>query len=249
MRLTVATLNILGTADRWPERSVVLREQFLELAPDVMALQEVEYDAGQDQLIDDASTDPYAIYRAREDEVSTGNSLLVRRAAFGQPLPEEGERVDLGEGRAACVVDAPVAGGALGLLTTHLHWVPDEPEVRVRQVQALLGWLGERPPAVATILTGDFNATPDEEACVRLREAGFRSAFAEAHGDEAEWTYPTPVTPAETAVRPPSAVDYVWVTGAARVVSASTAFDRSSGAGDVLYPSDHRGIAAVLEVG
>lgn len=248
MRLTVATLNILGTADRWPERSVVLRDQFVELAPDVMAMQEVEYDAGQDQLIGDASTDPYAIYRAHEDEAGTGNSLLVRRSAFDGPLRDEGSRVDLGDGRSALVVDVPGSAGTLRLVSTHLHWVPDQPDVRWRQVNALLASLAECAPAVATIVCGDFNATPDEAASERMVTDGYRSAFLLANGTEPEWTYPTPVTPAETAVRPPSCIDYVWVAGAARVIGASTAFDRSTG-GEVLYPSDHRGIAAGLEVG
>ncbi len=248
MRLTVATLNILGTADRWPERSVLLRDEFVELAPDVMAMQEVEYDAGQDQLIDDASTDPYVIYRAHEDEAGSGTSLLVRRSAFAEPIPDEGSRLELGDGRSALVADVPGADAMLRLVSTHLHWVPDEPDVRWRQVNALLDLLGECVPAAATIVCGDFNATPDEAASERMITAGFRSAFLLANGTEPEWTYPTPVTPADVAVRPPSCIDYVWVAGAIRVLSASTAFDRSSGA-EVLYPSDHRGIAAVLDVG
>jgi hypothetical protein len=47
----------------------------------------------------------------------------------------------------------------------------------------------------------------------------------------------------------PGCLDYVWVRGDIRVVDARLAFDRPHPDDPTLYPSDHFGIAAHLEVG
>jgi endonuclease/exonuclease/phosphatase family metal-dependent hydrolase len=47
----------------------------------------------------------------------------------------------------------------------------------------------------------------------------------------------------------PECLDYIWVRGAVRVADARLAFDRPAADDPTLYPSDHLGIAATLEVG
>jgi endonuclease/exonuclease/phosphatase family metal-dependent hydrolase len=47
----------------------------------------------------------------------------------------------------------------------------------------------------------------------------------------------------------PDCLDYIWVRGAVRVTAARTCFDRPDPEDATLYPSDHLGIAARLEVG
>jgi len=47
----------------------------------------------------------------------------------------------------------------------------------------------------------------------------------------------------------PECLDYIWVRGSVRVESARLCFDRPSPDELTLYPSDHLGIAAWLEVG
>ena len=47
----------------------------------------------------------------------------------------------------------------------------------------------------------------------------------------------------------PGCLDYVWVRGAISVRAARLAFDRPAVEDATLYPSDHRGIVAELEVG
>jgi endonuclease/exonuclease/phosphatase family metal-dependent hydrolase len=243
MQLSIATLNILGTADRWSERQPLIEAAFASLAPDVLALQEVQFDVSQAEGIASAGHDRYATLRARE-KPDFGNALLVQSpltaADGGGDL--EGCEVDLGGGRAAAIVDLE----HVRLVSTHLHWVPDETEKRLEQIQRLLGALQRDRSERPTIIAGDLNATPDEPACEALRDAGFRSSYATANGAEPEWTYPTPATPADVAVRPPSCIDYIWVGGAIEVVDARTAFDEPTDAKGRLYPSDHRGIVATL---
>jgi endonuclease/exonuclease/phosphatase family metal-dependent hydrolase len=244
MQLTIATLNILGTADRWPERRPLIQAAFASVGPDVMALQEVEFDAGQDELIASTTSEPYAVFRAHE-KPTFGNALLVRRELVEQRkgATVDARALDLGDDRAAVVVEM---NGVL-LVSAHLHWVPQEPETRRNQMRRLLDELAngtDRP----TLIAGDLNATPDEPACQALREAGFRSAFAMANGREPEWTYPTPATPKDVAVRPPSCIDDIWVSPTVEVRTALTAFDEPTARNGKIYPSDHRGIVATLEI-
>lgn len=256
MQLTIATLNILGTADRWKDRFPLIAGELARLRPDVMALQEVDFFAGQDRKLAERAPLDRAVYRAAEhDEI--GNSLLVLSdLADGiQGLAEGGQAVELGEQRVALVLDVPIrpegeSARYLRVVTTHLHWVPDEPQKRLAQVRRLMDWLdGHRKDVslTATVIAGDLNATPDEPACGALRDAGFRSAYAMVHGAEPDWTYPSPATPKDIAVRSPSCIDYIWLFGAVGARSAGTAFGKPAMNDASLYPSDHRGIMALVE--
>ena len=54
--------------------------------------------------------------------------------------------------------------------------------------------------------------------------------------------------PADVAVRPPSCIDYIWVSPTVEVRTALTAFDEPTARNGKIYPSDHRGIVATLEI-
>ena len=47
----------------------------------------------------------------------------------------------------------------------------------------------------------------------------------------------------------PDCLDYIWVRGAIRVVDCRLVFDRPDPTDPTLYPTDHLGLAAHLEVG
>ena len=47
----------------------------------------------------------------------------------------------------------------------------------------------------------------------------------------------------------PGCLDYIWVRGAVRVVDCRLAWDRPAVDDPTLYPSDHLGLAAHLEIG
>jgi endonuclease/exonuclease/phosphatase family metal-dependent hydrolase len=246
-RLHVATLNILNLADRWFERLPLILADMAALQPDLLGLQEVVYVMQQDRLIGAAGEGRYGAVRGWAGRPEYGNSLLVR-----EPLvATEVERVDLGHDRAAhrALVRLPGGGSAL-VVVTHLHHLGPDEEIRDRQAAAILSWLADAPAADATILMGDFNADPAEAAPVRLRAAGFRSAYAEATGEEPAVTWPSGLqAPAMDTDGDPECLDYIWLRGAVRVVSARLVFDRPDPEDPTIYPSDHLGIAAQLEIG
>lgn len=246
-RLHVATLNILNLADRWPERLPLILADMASLQPDLLGLQEVVYVLQQDRLIGAAGEAHYASIRGWAGRPEYGNSLLVK-----QPLvAADVERLDLGLGRAAHRARLTLAGGStLLMVVTHLHHVVDGDAQRDGQTEALLAWIAGAPPADATIALGDFNADPGEPAYARMNAAGFRSAFAAANGSEPAVTWPSGLqAPAMDTDGEPDCLDYIWVRGAVRVVDARLAFDRPHPEDPTLYPSDHFGLSAHLEIG
>jgi endonuclease/exonuclease/phosphatase family metal-dependent hydrolase len=245
-RLIVATLNIRNLADRWDERLPLLLADMGALQPDVIGLQEVVFPMQQDRLIGAAGEGRYESLRGWAGRPEYGNAILVRAPLAASDV----ERLDLGRNRSALRARlAPAAGLDLLVAVTHLHHVPADEAVRDEQAQALLEWLAAAPPSSAQVVVGDFNAEPDEPAAARMRAAGYRSAFAEANGADPAVTWPSGlVAPAMDTDGVPGCLDYVWLLGDVRVESARLAFDRPAVGDATLYPSDHIGIAAKLQI-
>ena len=246
-RLHVATLNIRNLADRWFERLPLLLADMAVLQPDVLGLQEVVYVMQQDRLIGVAGEGRYGAVRGWAGRPEYGNSLLVK-----EPLAtSDPDRLDLGLQRSAQRVTIELPSGAqVRVVVTHLHHLTDGAVERDAQASALLGWLVGLPAVTATIVMGDFNASPTEPTCARMRDAGYRSAYAQAHGSEPAVTWPSGLQgPAIDTDGDPACLDYIWVRDAARVVDARLAFDRPDPEDPGTFPSDHLGLSAHLEIG
>ena len=246
-RLLVATLNVLNLADRWDERLPLLLADMAALQPDILGLQEVVYPMQQDRLLGAAGEGRYAAVRGWAGRPEYGNSLLLKAPLAATDV----ERLDLGHERAAHRVRLALPGGGLlGFAVTHLHHPPAAHEERLAQVEALVGWLDAAPPHDALIVVGDFNANPREPAYARMREAGFRSAYAEANGAEPAVTWPSGLqAPAMDTDGEPDCLDYVWLRGAVEAEEARLVFDRPAVGDPTLFPSDHVGVAARVRVG
>lgn len=244
--LHVATLNIRNLADRWAERLPLVLADMAALQPDLLALQEVIFPMHQDRLIGAAGEGRYGVVRAWAGRPEHGNSLLVR-----EPLVAEGvERLDLELDRAAlrAMVRFPGGEGVL-VVVTHLHHKVEGAAERTEQARQLLEWLADAP-AAAHVVMGDFNADPGEPAADRMRAQGYRSAYAEANGNEPPVTWPSGIqAPGMDKDGDPACLDYIWVRGAVMVKSARLEFDRAHPDDPTLYPSDHFGLSAHLELG
>lgn len=97
------------------------------------------------------------------------------------------------------------------------------------------------------MIVGDFNAyaDPPEEA-VTLMKSRFRSAYETVHGREPEKTWTTPVNTYDHS--PHGTLDYIFVSPEWKIVDAGLAFDKPAAHDANLYPSDHLGLYAVLEL-
>ncbi len=246
--LRIATLNILNLADRWEERLPLMLADSAALRPDLLGLQEVVYPMQQDRLLGAGTPDDYTVHRGWAGRPEYGNSLLVR-----SPLAVVGptERLDLGHARAAHRVTVPLPGALdVVVAVTHLHHRVPDAAIRLEQAAALVAWLDAAPAATAQVAMGDFNADPTEPAYARMVAAGFRSAFAEANGAEPDVTWPSGLqAPAMDTDGDPSCLDYIWLRGAARAVNSRLWADRPAIDDPGLYPSDHLGVVATVEVG
>ena len=245
-KLHVATLNIRNLADRWPERLPLLLADMAALQPDLLGLQEVVYPMHQDRLIGAAGEAHYAVHRAWAGRPEYGNSLLVR-----EPLVADAtERLDLGLKRS--ILKAVERLGEIDVLVavTHLHHEVDGAIERDEQARQLIEWIDTGPRTSVQIVTGDFNADREERAARRMRAGGYRSAYAEVHGSDPAVTWPSGIqAPGMDTDGDPACLDYIWLRGPVRVTSARLAFDRPDPDDPTLYPSDHVGISAWLEIG
>ena len=245
--LHVATLNILNLADRWPERLPLILADMAALQPDVLGLQEVVYVLQQDRVIGAAGDGEYTVHRAWGARPEYGNSVLVRRPAS----LDAWERLDLGLGRSAGRGVLRLSSDVTVLVVvTHLHHAVTGEAERDAQARQLLEWLDAAPGTTAQVAVGDFNAEPDEPASERMRVAGFRSAYAEANGADPAVTWPSGLqAPAMDTDGDPGCLDYIWLRGDIRVARARLAWHRPAVDDPTLYPSDHLGLSAHLEVG
>ena len=176
-----------------------------------------------------------------------GVVLLVRRAV-GEILFHETRR--LTHLRVVQAVGLRLPNGTtLTVTNTHLHH-PDGPPgyvARLRQARTIVAFLEALPATDATVLGGDLNGLPDEPSLAYLFDAGFRSATREAGiGDPG--TFGSGLV-APTVYRGPRfCIDYILVRGSARVSTAAIAFDQPAADDPGLYPSDHLGLVADLEI-
>jgi len=248
--VTVATLNLFHNMGRWDERFPLLLDQLTALRPDVIGLQEVNLTTDQGislcRLANDRVNDspPYEIYHMARP----GRSAHVEALAVMSRLPVEAhEGLDylLQENVAQRLRLRLQDGAALDFYNTHLHFPPSATEVRLSQAKRLLSWVDTWQGAAATVVVGDFNAYP-QEPTVALMKARFASAHEAAHGRDPEKTWPTPVNTFDPS--PPGCLDYVFVAGA-RVLEAGLAFATPHPGDENLFPSDHLGVMAKVDVG
>lgn len=247
--VTVATLNLFNKVGRWGERCPLVVEQLIELLPDVIGLQEVDLTIDQGmslcRLVNSRITDGrrYWIYHMARP----GRGAHVQAQAVMSRLPADAhEGLDYlsYEGVAQRLRLRLDGGATLDFYNTHLYFPPEAKEERLDQAKRLLAWLDTWSGASAVAVVGDFNAYAGEPT-VDLMKSRFVSAHEAAHGREPEKTWPTPVNTYDPS--PPGCLDYIFVSGA-RVVEAGLWFDKPHLLDESLFPSDHLGVMAKLDI-
>lgn len=258
--LTVVTINILRELKRWPERRALLAQGLAEQNADLIAVQEVALPENTAQWL--ANTlGGYQVWLCPK----TGARARREAIAILSRLPVEGHTtLDLRtQWRVAHYVRVDLAGRPLLFCNGHYYWKPLESAQRVRQVRLLLDWLGALPEALPLIAVGDFNGTPESRA-LQLMRTRFASAYAAVHGREPDWTCPTPLGYSGWAHWVKSfllslmtnhqlklwrgTLDYIFVNSHIRVNDGRVILNQPAPDDPTLYPSDHVGLAATLEL-
>jgi endonuclease/exonuclease/phosphatase family metal-dependent hydrolase len=235
---------VRNTADRWPARRRLLVRQLVDLAPEVMGLQELRMAPDQARWI------------VGEVERRSGGRLRYRchrRAKTGVAGLWEGIGVlsrvpvvatawlDLGaQSRVAQRVTVRAEGGLVDVYNVHLGLGGEV--LRATQARRLLDWMDRRPPLPA-VLVGDFNARPGSPT-IELLSGRLRSAHLHHHGHEPSRTAPTPLRRGATGDG--SVLDYVFVNDLLAVGDARLAFDEADSDDPSLIASDHYGLVATV---
>jgi endonuclease/exonuclease/phosphatase family metal-dependent hydrolase len=247
----VATLNIFNRMGQWGLRAPLLIDQLEALRPDVLALQEVDLVLDQGMWISRQINkrlpgEPhYRIKHAANPDTRASYHAIATLSRIGF---EEHEVLDLMTfERVAQRFVFRCGGRPFAFVNTHLHFPPDAQQERVDQLTYLLAWLDRDTRRLPMVIAGDFNAYADPpEPAVALMKARFRSAYEAFHGREPAKTWTTPVNTYDPS--PHGTLDYIFVSPEFRVAEAGLAFDKPSPLDGDLYPSDHLGLYAVLEL-
>lgn len=250
-QVKVATLNIFNRMGEWGHRAPLLIDQFEALAPDVIGLQEIDLVLDQGMWISrqiNARLPQQPHYRIKH-AANPETRAFVHGIATLSRLPfEEHEILDLMTfERVAQRMVFRCGDRPFVFVNTHLHHPPEAQQERVEQIERMQAWLDRDTRGLPAVIVGDFNAYADPpEPAVTLLKSRYRSAYEAAHGREPEKTWTTPVNTYDDS--PHGTLDYIWLTPEWRVVDAGLAFDRPSPYNANMYPSDHLGLYAVLEL-
>ncbi len=235
----IATLNIWNKAGPWAERLPLIREQLVELSPDILGLQEVlrlvpdeqappEPTPSNDQASEIAEglgyNIAYGIAADYSGGLKFGNALLTRYKILDSRtfrLPG----ADSGETRSLLYTLLETPWGRQPVFVTHLNWKLHHGVVRTKQAVYAAERIFVLAPVEADflppVLMGDFNADPAADEIRYLKGQhvidGRSIYFADV------WDYAEPAGPGFTYARdnayalkngePNRRIDYIFVRG------------------------------------
>ncbi len=252
-RVTVATINLFSRAVRWKERRHLLIEQIVEAVPDLISLQELHLPIGQGKWLckqvnlrlTGSDKGPYRIIQKRHQHFINGYFEGIGVLSRLPVLYHDG--IGLGNGGRVALrihVELP-SHQTMDFVCTHFHHVAAEKEARLEQAMKLIGWLHSHKRVPIQVIAGDLNETPDGLAVHYIKQS-FRSAYEEVHGRDPLATFPTALTITDEAAL---CLDYILVSPAVRCVSRAELFcDTPDRKDDTLFPSNHVGLLATVEV-
>ena len=248
MRFRAVTLNMEQDHKRWDLRRELIAAQLCALKPDVFAMNEVCIPRQtarwlQGELKSRIGVDYALVQQTKVNGLAPveGEALLTRL-----PLVETGNLDYQARDMVALVARVMVDARPVDVYVTHLYRSLGDDSLRLYQVQQLLAWIDRRPDAAARIVCGDFNATLDKP-----------SAALMASRHQPTQTAPTGFTPLADIngevshpdwARMDRCIDFIWIAGALKVVESAVCFNQASPTDASLWPSDHAGVWADLEL-
>lgn len=255
MLITAATINLRNRHDRWRQRRHLLVAELVDTQPDLISLQEIHFPSGQGRWLKNQinarlsgdSQRPYFLIQRRKRHWRAGYSEGIGILTKFPTIYDE--VIPLGyNGRLAirAHIELPTRRG-LDFVATHLHHISHDQQARQEQVMRLVSHLTTQRPTPYQIIAGDFNELPPNPAIQQMKQA-YNSAYQLANGYEPLATFPTALTIA-TSNGWSGCLDYIFVSKAIPTVQSAKLFCKTPAADDEnLYPSDHVGILAKIEV-
>jgi endonuclease/exonuclease/phosphatase family metal-dependent hydrolase len=255
--------GLIGNGADLNERLELVVEQLAALRPDVVALQEASVGGKRGNVAErlgralgiewiHAPTTSQVFGIGWLDRTITsairfneGPAILSRFSIVGSEmvaLPRCANRLFP---RVLLRVEVRTPHGPLDFYSTHTS----RDDCQLRRVAELVG--ARRGPLPA-IVAGDFNTRESADAYAELLDTGFVDAFRAVNPDAAGPTSRQQVHAAQSTVS--RRIDFVFVVpganGGPRVLESRVVLDtpRRRADGTTLWPSDHYGVLAVIEI-
>jgi len=248
MKLRVATLNMEQDHKRWDQRRDLIVEALFAIDPDIFAMNEVCIPLQTARWIQGTMRSRYKrdyalVQQTRANGLSAveGEALLTRL-----PIVETGNLDYRSRDMVALVARVLAEGGPVDIYVTHQYMSRGDESLRLFQAQQLLAWIDSRDDVTERIVCGDFNASIDKPSAA-LMAMRFRPT-------QSAPTAFTPLADADGKVSHPCwprmdrCIDYIWVSGALEVKASAVCFNQASARDASLYPSDHAGVWADLQL-
>ncbi len=209
--MRILSLNINWDLDKmgpWARRRDRIARTLRALEPDLVLLQAVRMNAlsGKSQV--DEITELATAYQhtffcgaARNEYGSEGTAVLSRVPVLETDVcqlslsPGNAEDAHL---RAVQYVRVDCGGQSLSLFNCHFSWVREQNR---RNIQEVLAFAAAHPNG-ATLLAGDFNATPDQLLLTDLGSEAWHDVWDELRSHDAGCTFQAP--------NPSMRIDYFW---------------------------------------
>jgi endonuclease/exonuclease/phosphatase family metal-dependent hydrolase len=249
MILRIATLNLEQDHKCWTARRELIAGQLRDLNPDIWALNEIHIPSQTGRWLQQAALKAtgtrYSLVqqtKAGEDARTQGEALLTRH-----PVIETANLDYRSHDCVALVARFESAGRLLDVYVTHLIAAKVEDSARQYQVTQLLEWMRSRDDANYSVVCGDFNAAPDQPS-IRLMSTVFRPTQSQ----------PTAFTPLQEPGAAPThpewqrfdrCIDYIWISQSIKLQASGLCFNQPDKDNQQLWPSDHIGVWADLEIG
>ncbi len=248
MQFRVATLNLEQDHKRWSDRQPLISGEIAALKPDVIAFNEVSVPLRTAKLLRDAATAATGIpYNLVQQTRVNGPSKVEGEALLSRfPIVETGNFDYQTRDIVALVARVVVEGAPVDFYVTHLYMSRGDDSLRLFQVQQLLAWIDTRADGTPSIVCGDFNASLDA-ASAGLMATRFRPT-------QTAPTAFTPLADRDGAVSHPywprldRCIDYIWISDGIEALASAVCFNRPSADDPSLWPSDHAGVWADLQI-
>jgi endonuclease/exonuclease/phosphatase family metal-dependent hydrolase len=244
----VATLNLEQDHKCWELRRDLIVAQAAEVKPDFFALNEIHIPKQTGRWLKRALAEcngqRFALLqqpKAGEDSRTQAEGLLTRH-----PIVEADSLDYRSHDCVALVARFEIGGRLLDIYVTHLIAARVDESAREFQVAQLLAWRKTRSDAEFSIVCGDFNAPPDA-ASIRLMRSDF-------HATQTESTAFTPLQePGGKPTHPEwprfdRCIDYIWLSEGIKLKASGLCFNQPAADNPALWPSDHVGVWADLEL-
>ncbi len=249
MKFRAATLNLEQDHKRWHLRRELVIEQLGMVRPDVLALNEVCLPLQTARWVKNAAKDRFGIeYNLVQQTRVNGLSVVEGEALLTRfPVIETGNLDYRTRDIVALVARILLGDNPVDVYVTHQVGSVFNDSLRLYQAQQLLSWIDSRNDVAARIICGDFNAmlTMPSAALMATRFKPTQTAptaFTPLAGADGEITH-------QDWPRMDRCIDFIWVSEAVRVIDSRVCFNQGSAGDPTLWPSDHAGVWADLEVG